>query len=137
MDAVHFVRVLGAPDMLQTSAFVSLLMTLVSAACGDSQDLPDEREIARRTLELCQGAATLILEKQFCGSLEAEEAATTTTPLQEELAPEPEPPQQQEAEEAAHPWWAVTELTAEGNAAAESDKGRAGAGDECCRRGVG
>ena len=53
MDAVHFVRVLGAPDMLQTSAFVSLLMTLVSAACGDSQDLPDEREIARRTLELC------------------------------------------------------------------------------------
>ena len=81
--------------MLQTSAFVSLLMTLVSAACGDSQDLPDEREIARRTLELCQGAAALIIEqKQFCGSLEAEEAATTTTPLQEELAPEPELQQQ-------------------------------------------
>ena len=85
MDAVHFVRVLGAPDMLQTSAFVSLLMTLVSAACGDSQDLPDEREIARRTLELCQGAAAMLLkDKQFCGALEAEEAATTTTPLQDE-----------------------------------------------------
>ena len=96
MDAVHFVRVLGAPDMLQTSAFVSLLMTLVSAACGDSQDLPDEREIARRTLELCQGAAALIIEqKHLCGSLEAEEAATATTPLQEELAPEPEPQQEQ------------------------------------------
>ena len=87
MDAVHFVRVLGAPDMLQTSAFVSLLMTLVSAACGDSQDLPDEREIARRTLELCQGAAALIVEQEqlcgpMCGSLEAEGAATTQ---QEEL----------------------------------------------------
>ena len=64
MDAVHFVRVLGAPDMLQTSAFVSLLMTLVSAACGDSQDLPDEREIARRTLELCQGAVALIVDQK-------------------------------------------------------------------------
>ena len=85
MDAVHFVRVLGAPDMLQTSAFVSLPLTLVSAACGNSQDLPDEREIARRTLELCQGAAALMLkDKQLCGSLEAEAAATTTTPLQEE-----------------------------------------------------
>ena len=79
MDAVQFVRVLGAPDMLQTSAFVSLLMTLVSAACGDSQDLPDEREIARRTLELCQGAAALMKgQKQLHGSLEAEDAATTT-----------------------------------------------------------
>ena len=106
--------------MLQTSAFVSLLMTLVSAACGDSQDLPDEREIARRTLELCQGTAALIIEQeQFCGSPEAEEAATTTTPLQEELALEPEPPQQQEAEEAADPGLVVTEVKAEGEAAVE------------------
>ena len=83
--------------MLQTSAFVSLLMTLVSAACGDSQDLPDDQEIARRSLELCQGAAALIVEQeQLCGSLEAEEAVTTTTPQQEELALEPQlqPPQQ-------------------------------------------
>ena len=74
MDAEHFIRILGNPDMLQPGAFVSLIITLVRAACRNSQhqgQAQDDEETSQRTLDLCQQAVALILEKRAmktCGN---------------------------------------------------------------------